>query len=101
RVGVQGRRRRAGHAQGAADLRGGEAGDEELQVSGMKLTLKVWRQKDRNSPGRLETYEATDVRPDMSLLEMLDIVNEKLIEKGQEPIAFEHDCREGICGACS
>lgn len=70
-------------------------------MSGMKLTLKVWRQKDRSSPGQLETYEATDVRPDMSILEMLDIVNEKLIEKGQEPIAFEHDCREGICGACS
>ncbi len=70
-------------------------------MSGMKLTLKVWRQKDRSSPGQLETYEANDVQPDMSILEMLDIVNEKLIEKGQEPIAFEHDCREGICGACS
>lgn len=70
-------------------------------MSGMKLTLKVWRQKDRSSPGQLETYEANDVQPDMSILEMLDIVNEKLVEKGQEPIAFEHDCREGICGACS
>lgn len=70
-------------------------------MSGMKLTLKVWRQKDRSNPGQLESYEATDVRPDMSILEVLDIVNEKLIEKGQEPIAFEHDCREGICGACS
>lgn len=70
-------------------------------MSGMKLTLRVWRQKDRSSPGQLETFEAADVQPDMSILEMLDIVNEKLIEKGQEPIAFEHDCREGICGACS
>lgn len=70
-------------------------------MSGMKLTLKVWRQKDRSAPGQLETYEANDVQPDMSILEMLDIVNEKLVEKGQEPIAFEHDCREGICGACS
>ena len=67
----------------------------------MKLKLKVWRQRDGKSPGRLETYEATDVSPDMSFLEMLDVVNERLEEKGEEPIAFDHDCREGICGMCS
>jgi succinate dehydrogenase / fumarate reductase iron-sulfur subunit len=67
----------------------------------MNLTLYVWRQKDRNSPGRMERYEARDVNPDMSFLEMLDVVNEGLIEKGEEPIAFDSDCREGICGMCS
>jgi len=67
----------------------------------MKLKLKVWRQRDGKSPGRLETYEATDVSPDMSFLEMLDVVNERLEESGKEPIAFDHDCREGICGMCS
>jgi succinate dehydrogenase / fumarate reductase iron-sulfur subunit len=66
----------------------------------MNLTLRVWRQKNRNDAGRFVTYEARDVSPDMSFLEMLDVVNEQLIEKGQEPIAFDHDCREGICGAC-
>jgi succinate dehydrogenase / fumarate reductase iron-sulfur subunit len=67
----------------------------------MNLTLHVWRQKDRNSAGRIETYEAKDVSPDMSFLEMLDVVNEDLIKAGKEPIAFDHDCREGICGMCS
>jgi succinate dehydrogenase / fumarate reductase, iron-sulfur subunit len=67
----------------------------------MNLTLKVWRQKDRLSPGRFETYEAKGVIEDMSFLEMLDVVNEGLIERGQEPIAFDSDCREGICGMCS
>jgi succinate dehydrogenase / fumarate reductase iron-sulfur subunit len=67
----------------------------------MNLTLHVWRQKDANSPGRMVTYPAHDVSPDMSFLEMLDVVNEQLIKKGEEPIAFDHDCREGICGACS
>jgi succinate dehydrogenase / fumarate reductase iron-sulfur subunit len=67
----------------------------------MNLTLKVWRQKDRNTPGRFETYAAKDVLPDMSFLEMLDVVNEELIGKGKEPIAFDSDCREGICGMCS
>ena len=67
---------------------------------GMNLKLRVWRQKSRFADGRFETYEATDVSPDMSFLEMLDVVNEKLIEKGEEPIAFDHDCREGICGTC-
>ncbi len=67
----------------------------------MNLTLKVWRQKDRQSTGHFETYEARDVSPDMSFLEMLDVVNEGLLEKGQEAIAFDSDCREGICGMCS
>src|ERR1044072_246598 len=67
----------------------------------MNLTLKVWRQKDNKSPGRFETYEAKGVLEDMSFLEMLDVVNEGLLERGEEPIAFDSDCREGICGMCS
>lgn len=67
----------------------------------MNLTLKVWRQKDAKSTGKLETYDAKDISPDMSFLEMIDVVNESLIKKGVEPIAFDHDCREGICGTCS
>jgi succinate dehydrogenase / fumarate reductase iron-sulfur subunit len=67
----------------------------------MKLTLHVWRQKSRADAGRMETYPADHVDPDMSFLEMLDVVNEGLILSGQEPIAFDHDCREGICGSCS
>ncbi len=67
----------------------------------MDLILKVWRQKDARTPGRFETYEARNIIPDMSFLEMLDVVNEELIARGQEPIAFDSDCREGICGACS
>jgi succinate dehydrogenase / fumarate reductase iron-sulfur subunit len=67
----------------------------------MNLTLKVWRQKNASSPGRFETYQARGIIPDMSFLEMLDVVNEELIAAGQEPIAFDSDCREGICGACS
>ncbi len=66
----------------------------------MNLTLHVWRQPDARSPGRFVTYRATDISPDMSFLEMLDVVNERLVEKGEDPIAFDHDCREGICGAC-
>ena len=66
----------------------------------MNLTLHVWRQKNARTPGRFVTYEAHDISPDMSFLEMLDVVNERLIEGGEEPIAFDHDCREGICGTC-
>jgi len=66
----------------------------------MNLTLKVWRQKHGDAGGRLVTYDAKDVSPDMSFLEMLDVVNEGLIARGEAPIAFEHDCREGICGSC-
>jgi succinate dehydrogenase / fumarate reductase iron-sulfur subunit len=67
----------------------------------MKLTLKVWRQKNGKTPGAFKTYQADHVSPDMSFLEMLDVVNQDLIVKGEEPIAFDHDCREGICGMCS
>jgi len=66
----------------------------------MDLTLHVWRQKSRAAEGAFVTYEAADISPDASFLEMLDIVNEGLIEKGEEAIHFEHDCREGICGSC-
>ncbi len=69
--------------------------------STLNLTLKVWRQKDRNSQGHIETYPAKGIPTTASFLEMLDIVNEELISGGKEPIAFDHDCREGICGACS
>lgn len=67
----------------------------------MNLTLKVWRQKNASDPGRFETYAAKDIIPDMSFLEMLDVVNDRLVADGKEPIAFDSDCREGICGACS
>jgi succinate dehydrogenase / fumarate reductase iron-sulfur subunit len=66
----------------------------------VNLTLKVWRQKDRAAGGRFVTYPAPGISPDMSFLEMLDVVNESLIAKGEDPIAFDHDCREGICGTC-
>ena len=67
----------------------------------MNLTLKVWRQKNATAPGRMETYPAANILPDMSFLEMLDVVNEGLIARGEEPMAFDSDCREGICGTCS
>jgi len=67
----------------------------------MKFTLKIWRQQGADAQGRLTTYEADSVSPDMSFLEMLDGVNQRLILEGEEPVAFEHDCREGICGSCS
>lgn len=67
----------------------------------LTFSLRVWRQSAANQPGELKNYPATGISPDMSFLEMLDLVNEQLISKGEEPIAFESDCREGICGACS
>jgi succinate dehydrogenase / fumarate reductase iron-sulfur subunit len=67
----------------------------------MNLTLYVWRQKNADDKGRLEQYEARNISQEMSFLEMLDVVNEDLIKKAKEPIAFDHDCREGICGSCS
>jgi len=66
----------------------------------MNLTLKVWRQRNPNDTGRLVTYEAKNVSTHMSFLEMLDVVNTDLVKKGEDPIAFDHDCREGICGSC-
>ena len=76
------------------------AGNEQAKT--LNLTLNVWRQKNRNAPGKFVTYkeEARGISTDMSFLEMLDVVNERLILKGEEPIAFDHDCREGICGQC-
>ena len=67
----------------------------------MHLTLNVWRQKNNSTEGGFETYEVSDVSPDMSFLEMLDVLNERLVHEGKEPLAFDHDCREGICGSCS
>jgi len=67
----------------------------------VNLTLRIWRQKDAQSPGRLVEYPAKNIIPDMSFLEMLDVVNEELIARDEEPIAFDSDCREGICGTCS
>ena len=67
----------------------------------MTLTLKVWKQKNKDTKGRFETYRAENISPDMSFLEMFDVVNERLIGEGKEPIVFDHDCREGICGMCS
>ncbi|HEX9142942.1 MAG TPA: succinate dehydrogenase/fumarate reductase iron-sulfur subunit [Candidatus Binatia bacterium] len=66
----------------------------------MNLTLKIWRQKNVSSPGRLVDYKIDGVSPDESFLEMLDLLNEQLITRGEEPVAFDHDCREGICGMC-
>jgi succinate dehydrogenase / fumarate reductase iron-sulfur subunit len=67
----------------------------------MNLTLKVWKQKNKDSKVTLETYNVKGISPDMSFLEMFDVLNEQLITEGKEPIAFDHDCREGICGMCS
>jgi succinate dehydrogenase / fumarate reductase iron-sulfur subunit len=67
----------------------------------MTLHLKIWRQKDRHSKGKLVDYTVENVDPDMSFLEMLDVLNESLVKKGEEPIEFDNDCREGICGMCS
>lgn len=66
----------------------------------MKLVLRVWRQKSREAEGAFARYEAPDASPDMSFLELLDVINERLIVSGEAPIAFDHDCREGICGSC-
>ena len=67
----------------------------------MDLILKVWRQKNSESEGKIETYPISDISEDSSFLEMMDVLNNNLIERGQEPVAFDHDCREGICGMCS
>jgi succinate dehydrogenase / fumarate reductase iron-sulfur subunit len=66
----------------------------------LHFTLQIWRQKGPNAPGAMVRYDAANISPDMSFLEMLDVVNQGLIDKGEEPIAFDHDCREGICGSC-
>ncbi len=66
----------------------------------MHFSLKIWRQPKGDAAGEFVTYEVNDVTPDMSFLEMLDVLNEELTRKGEDPIAFAHDCREGICGSC-
>ena len=67
----------------------------------MNFRLKIWRQKNRQLPGKLADYKVNDISPDTSFLEMLDILNEDLLQAGEEPVAFDSDCREGICGTCS
>jgi len=67
----------------------------------MNLTLKIWRQKNAETKGRFESYKVEDISSEMSFLEMIDVLNERLIREGQDPVAFDHDCREGICGTCS
>ena len=67
----------------------------------MQLTLKIWRQENADSTGKMVTYQIDNVSPDMSFLEMMDVLNEELMIKGIDPVAFDHDCREGICGSCS
>lgn len=67
----------------------------------MDLTLKIWRQKNAEDQGELVAYNVTDISEHMSFLEMMDVLNEQLINKGDDPVAFDHDCREGICGMCS
>ena len=67
----------------------------------MNLTLKIWRQKDSSSKGQMVDYKVTDISEHMSFLEMMDVLNEQLVNAGEEPVAFDHDCREGICGMCS
>src|SRR5246127_5571780 len=86
-------------AQRTTQLRVCRAFPKELQVA-MNLTLRIWRQLSANAPGAFTSYQVKDVTPDMSFLEMLDALNEDLINRQEPPVAFEHDCREGICGSC-
>lgn len=72
-----------------------------METKGMNLTLKIWRQKGPKDQGKIVDYPVTGISPDMSFLEMLDVLNEDLVNRGEEPVAFDHDCREGICGMCS
>jgi len=72
-----------------------------MEHTSMNLTLKVWRQRNSQDTGSFETYEVKEVSEEMSFLEMFDVLNERLIREGKDPIAFDHDCREGICGMCS
>ena len=72
-----------------------------MSTGNMNLTLKIWRQKNTKTNGKLVDYKLSEISPDMSFLEMFDVLNEQLIEEGKEPVAFDHDCREGICGMCS
>src|SRR5512140_1711734 len=120
-MGARGRRQRAGPPHRAARVRERQARHQELQMSNqpgqsgqsgqsgspadhastLRLRLHIWRQPDRASAGKMVTYTVEGVSTHASFLEMLDILNEQLIAKGEEPVAFDHDCREGICGMCS
>jgi len=84
----------------SAESQAESAVSTERRASGMTFTLEIWRQRNADDPGRMVAYEATRVSPDMSFLEMLDLLNEELMRKGEEPFAFDSDCREGICGMC-
>src|SRR5437899_2503044 len=75
-----------------------KSGSKERNI---RLKLKIWRQKNRSDAGHFEDFEMNDVSTDMSFLEMLDVINQRLIKAGKDPIAFDHDCREGICGSCA
>jgi succinate dehydrogenase / fumarate reductase iron-sulfur subunit len=83
-----------------ASFASGTATDPAMAPHGMTLTLRIWRQKSPADKGRMVTYQVEDISPDMSFLEMLDVLNEKLILAGDDPVVFDHDCREGICGSC-
>src|SRR4029453_10121606 len=98
RLGVARARSGARTAPGTAHLRVYSSLPKELQV--MDLTLSIGRQHNAHAPGKFFTYQVQDVTPDMSFLEMLDALNEDLLSRGEPPVAFEHDCREGICGSC-
>jgi succinate dehydrogenase / fumarate reductase iron-sulfur subunit len=74
---------------------------QNMEKKGLNLTLKIWRQENARSKGSFETYQVQDISPDCSFLEMLDQLNEKLVDKFEKPVCFDHDCREGICGMCS
>ena len=92
----------ADRASRAARIRSRPVPDEELQVSHLtNITLKVWRQSGPNDAGRFESHTIDEISDEASLLELFDILNERLIEDGKEAIVFDHDCREGICGTCS
>src|SRR5690348_17805958 len=96
-MGVHGRGQAARASQGAADFRVRASDATELQ---MRIVLHIWRQPSASAQGKMVRYEVPNVSEHMSFLEMLDVLNEDLIGKGEDPVAFDHDCREGICGMC-
>jgi succinate dehydrogenase / fumarate reductase iron-sulfur subunit len=75
--------------------------DQQVHTKDLNLTLRIWRQKDSKAEGEFKDYKLSNVSPDSSFLEMLDVLNVRLVKEGEEPVAFDHDCREGICGSCS
>src|SRR5437867_6506353 len=97
-MGIRGSRQGSHSEQGAPDLRLRPSFATELQIA-MKLTLHIWRQKNSAQPGKMVPY-TVEANEHMSFLEMLDVLNETLTMKGEDPVAFDHDCREGICGSC-